>query len=303
MNHHERQTLEQALQPNLSEQPSITDKASPGNADKTSPDKAFAGKIWAGKVWRARDLSSSGHQQVLDTGHRLLNDQLQQGGWPLNTITELGLSQAGIGELRLLTPALSELMRRQHSQQSVLCIAPPLLPYAPALLREGLDIDQFIVVQTHSIQDTLWATEQALLAGCCAAVLSWTGQYNLSPRELRRLQLAAEQSHTWQVLFRHSDCLKQTSVSGLRLHLKSDSYNKLDISILKQPQGWGGQHCSLSLQPHYENWQRLPASLLPQQNQAQAPLIPQQLNSISNSDQCQASVTLLSAVSALQSVH
>lgn len=257
----------------------------------------------AGKVWRAGAQHKQAKAKVLDTGHPQLNEQLHQGGWPLATTTELGLSQAGIGELRLLTPALRELMRGEHTQQNILCIAPPLLPFAPALIKEGIDINKLIVVQTNSMQDTLWATEQALLAGCCAAVLSWTGSYNLSPRELRRLQLAAGQSNTWNVLLRHSDCLKQASASGLRLHLKSNTYSKLDIHILKQPQGWGGQHCSLSLHPHYENWQRLPVSLLPHHNQAQTPAIAEQLNSLSNSDHCQASVTLLTAVSALQTVH
>lgn len=255
----------------------------------------------AGKVWRAG--AQQPKAKVLDTGHPQLNERLHQGGWPLATTTELGLSQAGIGELRLLIPALRELMQRNHGRQNILCIAPPLLPFAPALIKEGIDIGKLIVVQTSNIQDTLWATEQALLAECCAAVLSWTGSYNLSSRELRRLQLAAAQSNTWNVLLRHSDCLKQASASGLRLHLKSNAYSKLDIHILKQPQGWGGQHCSLSLHPHYENWQRLPSGLLPHQNQPQTPAIAEQLNSLSSSDQRQASVTLLTSVSAMQAVN
>lgn len=263
----------------------------------------------AGKVWRGAQACSSSRSsayqsnKVLDSGHPLLNQQLHSGGWPLDTTTELGLSQAGIGELRLLIPALRELMQRQHAQQYVLCIAPPFLPFGPALLKEDIDISKLVVVHTSSVQDTLWAAEQALLAECCAAVLSWTGSYNLGIRELRRLQLAAERSNGWNILLRHSDCLQQASASGLRLHLKSNSYSKLDVHILKQPQGWGGQQCTLSLHPHYENWQRLPAGLLPQHNQAQIPAIAQPLNSLNNSDHRHASVTLLSSLSALQSVH
>lgn len=257
----------------------------------------------AGKVWRAGAQQRRPEARVVDTGHPQLNEHLHQGGWPLATTTELGLAQDGIGELRLLTPALRTLMQDNRSRQHVLCIAPPLLPFAPALSREGIDIGKLIIVQTSNIQDTLWATEQALLAECCAAVLSWTGSYDLNSRQLRRLQLAAAQSNTWSVLLRHSDCLKQASVAGLRLHLKSNPYSKLDIHVLKQPQGWGGQRCSLSLQPHYEKWQRLPTELLPHQNQAQAPAIAEQLNSLTNSDHQQASVTLLTAVSALQTVH
>ncbi|NND01116.1 MAG: hypothetical protein HKN85_13125 [Gammaproteobacteria bacterium] len=159
------------------------------------------------------------------------------------------------------------------------------------------------------MQDTLWAAEQALLAECCTAVFTWTGNHNLSTRDLRRLQLAAEKNHTWNVLFRHSDCLKQSSAAGLRLHLQSNTYSQLDIHILKQPQGWGGQRCKLSLQPHYENWQRLPAHLLPHHNRAPAfndaktMARPEQLNDSSNTDHRQATVTVLTSLATLQTVH
>ena len=263
----------------------------------------------AGKVWRgcaARDSTArqgKSNNKALDTGHPLLNQQLHTGGWPLETTTELGLSQPGVGELRLLVPALRALMQRQTSQQNIIWVAPPFLPFAPALLKEQIDVSKLVVVQCNSMQDTLWTAEQALLSECCAAVLSWTGNYNLSTRELRRLQLAAERSNSWNVLFRHSDCLKQSSAAGLRIHLKSNAYSKLELNILKQPHGWGGQKCTLSLHPHYENWQRLPVGLLPHHNRHQTPVIAQQLNSLANSDHQQATVTLLAPVAALQTVH
>ena len=260
---------------------------------------SLAGKVWKGT--HSRETQASKAAKILGTGYSGLDEQLHDGGWPLATTTELGLSQAGIGELRLLTPALREL--QSSLQKNIVWIAPPFLPFAPALAREQVDVNQLTIVQTNSMQDTLWAAEQALLAECCAAVFTWTGNYNLSTRELRRLQLAAEKTNTWNVLFRHSDRLKQASTSGLRLHLQSNTYSQLDLHILKQPQGWGGQRCSLSLQPHYENWQRLPAHLLPHHNQAQAPVLAEQLNDSSNADHRQASVTVLTSLAALRTVH
>lgn len=257
----------------------------------------------AGKIWRGSQPRTSKKQQKLDTGHKELNRALHSKGWPLDTITELGLATPGIGELRLLIPALRELMQRQHGQQNIVWIAPPFLPFAPSLSKEQIDVSKLTVVQTHNIHDTLWATEQALLSECCAAVLSWTGTYNLSTHQLRRLQLAAEQGSTWHVLFRHNDCLKQSSTAGLRIHLAANDHSKLDLHVLKQPQGWGGQRCTLSLHPHYENWQRLPVNLLPHQNQAQTPILAEQINTLSGSDHKQASVTVLSSVSALKTVH
>ena len=58
-------------------------------------------------------------------------------------------------------------------------------------------------------------------------------------------------------------CIELPSVAGLRMQLNCNSHSKLKVNILKQPQMWGGQECTISLSPHYENWQRLSVSLLP----------------------------------------
>lgn len=261
-------------------------------------NQSLSNKIWLGAK------KSPPHKALasLDSGYDVLNEQLHSNGWPLSTTTELGFSEHGIGELRLLIPALRELQKNTQ-QQNIIWIAPPFLPYAPSLLKEEIDTDKLTIVQTNTVQDTLWAAEQALIAECCAAVFCWTGTYNLNNHQLRRLQLASEKTHSWNILFRHSDCLKQASASGLRIHLKSNSHSKLDLHILKQPNGWGGQHCSLSLHPHYENWQRLPAHLLPQHNQVKARALPEQLKTLNGSDHQQATVTVLTAMSALKNVH
>lgn len=264
----------------------------------------LSGKVWRG--WHgshgiAKQQAIKNRKQILKSGYSQLDEQLHGEGWPLTTTTELGLSQPGIGELRLLIPALRELQQTQQS--NIVLIAPPLLPFAPALFKEKIDTSQLTIVQTNNLADTLWAAEQALLAECCAAVLTWTGNANLGIRELRRLQLAAEKTHTWNVLLRDSDCLKQSSASGLRIHLKTNTYSQLDLHIIKQPQGWGGQKCTLSLHPHYENWQRLPAHLLPHHNHTQIPTLPAELNVLSSTDHRQASVTVLAPLTEVRAVH
>ncbi|MFT7527635.1 MAG: protein ImuA [Arenicella sp.] len=255
----------------------------------------------AGKLWRGKDQRNNKGQKIVSSGYPKLDKQLHLNGWPLASTVELGLSQAGIGELRLLAPALRELQNNHH--QNIIWVAPPFLPYAPALIKEQIDISRLTIVQTNNIQDSLWAAEQALLSECCSAVLLWTGNYNLSIRELRRLHLAAQKSKTWNVLFRHSDCLKQASAASLRLHLQANSFSQLNVHIVKQPQGWAGQSCTLSLQPHYENWQRLSASLLPQANRIQTPMLREHLSDNNSVDHHQASVTVLSSLSALQVAH
>ncbi|MFT5571937.1 MAG: protein ImuA [Cryomorphaceae bacterium] len=258
----------------------------------------------SGKIWRGSQTHNAKvkRKKVVDSGHPALNELLHSAAWPLGTTTEIGLANPGIGELRLLIPALRELTNDKNSQQNIIWVAPPFLPFAPSLIKEQIDVSKLTVVQTNNVQDTLWATEQALLAECCAAVLSWTGTYNLSTHQLRRLQLAAEKSNCWHILFRHSDCLKQSSTAGLRIHLKENTHSKLDLHILKQPQGWGGQRCTLSLQPHYERWQRLPVNLLPHSNQPHIHALPEQIQTLHGSDHEQASVTVLAPLSELKAV-
>lgn len=214
-------------------------------------------------IWRANQTHTLGFKETpkLDTGFKILNQLLAFRGWPLDGINELNLEQHGIGELRLLIPALQTL-----KAQNILLIAPPFLPFAPALAQYGFQIEHWLVAQTDSIQDRLWAAEQALLSDTCAAVLCWTGRHKLSHKELRRLQLASKKSNSWFVLLRHQDCLQAPSPASLRLHLKTNSYGQLAIKIIKQTSGSAGQNCSLSLIPHYENWQRLPVHLWPQNN-------------------------------------
>jgi len=227
------------------------------NRNNTTSNNVSNSALWLGSQF---GLRSRRQTNALDTGYPKLNQLLHGQGWPLHTSNEFGLSDFGIGELRLLLPGLRQLCK-QHSQANILWIAPPFLPFAPALIKEQINVGKLSVVQTNSIDETLWATEQALLADCCAAVFSWTGKHNLSMRQLRRLQLATQKTKAWNVIFRHSDCLQQVSPSGLRLQLQSNACSQLEAHITKQPYGWAGQRCTLSMPPHYESWQRLPAHL------------------------------------------
>jgi len=253
----------------------------------------LAGKIWRGA--KARQSSKAQNRQV-DTGFAELNTALHGGGWPTRSMTELGLNYDGIGELRLLLPALKQLQEKSL-QKNIILVNPPYLPFAPAWVKEGIQIEQLTIIKTNNIKDTLWSIEHCLNAECCAAVLGWTGRYNINTQELRRLQLATEKSHTWNVLLRHERCLDQASVSGLRLKISANPYSQLDINILKQPNGWGGQQCTLSLHPHYENWQRIPVELLPYSHNQQERL-KGKAHKIKS-----AKVTLLYSVSALKVVH
>jgi hypothetical protein len=64
----------------------------------------------------------------------------------------------------------------------------------------------------------MWALEQTLGSGACDAVLGWVRQSK--PREIRRLQLAAERGRTLGVLFRPQRAARDSSAAVLRLSLE-----------------------------------------------------------------------------------
>jgi hypothetical protein len=179
-------------------------------------------------LWHARNGAL--RVATIATGYPELDRQLPGGGWPLGALTELIVGQYGIGELRLFLPALSALSRR-HDRR-LMWIAPPHEPYAPALAAAGLDLSRHLVVRPEQSRDVL-----------CAAVLLWTER--LSDREARRLQLAAESSAAWGLIFRPPAAAREHSPAALRLHMSVGSSGRC-LQILKarggQPAVLDGLH-------------------------------------------------------------
>ena len=178
-------------------------------------------------VWRGNELSRVASASV-PTGFGALDAQLPGGGWPTAALTEILPQHEGIGELRILGAALAVLSAQQRT---LAWIAPPHLPYAPALAALGIDLARVIIVTTRSPRETLWATEQALRSQACGAVLAWPGAVKYP--ELRRLQLAAEDHPVLAVLFRAPQTAAATSCAALRLELKTWR-GQLAVHVLKR---------------------------------------------------------------------
>ncbi|OTP78461.1 RecA/RadA recombinase [Caballeronia sordidicola] len=70
-------------------------------------------------LWRGTQLARA-HGRTVDTGYAALSAELPGGGWPLGTMTELLLQQAGVGEMRLLGPAMAAV----SNKRSIALIAP-----------------------------------------------------------------------------------------------------------------------------------------------------------------------------------
>ncbi|MGB8692930.1 MAG: translesion DNA synthesis-associated protein ImuA, partial [Steroidobacteraceae bacterium] len=161
------------------------------------------------------------------TGFSELDAVLPGGGWPVGAITELMPEVTGIGELSLLMPALAQLCR---AGRHIAWIAPPCLPYPPALIRHGIVLEQLLWIQTRAARSALWAAEQALRCPAIGAVLAWPD--NVDDRQLRRLQLAAESGGGCGLLYRAPHCAQQHSPAALRLLLRADTAG-LHITIHK----------------------------------------------------------------------
>ncbi len=170
------------------------------------------------RVWKLKDASAAPSRAVWSTGNSALDARLPGGGWPTASLVEVLIGATGLGEVQLFLPALVECQRRADVEIPWLVwIAPPHEPYAPALAQQGIDLARLLVVQPATATEALWAAEQALGSGVCAAVLLWLK--GTDDRWLRRLKLAAEAGRALGVLFRPERHRFESSPASLRLAL------------------------------------------------------------------------------------
>lgn len=177
-------------------------------------------------IWRGSQLSRG--CPGIATGFAALDAELPGGGWPCAALTEILPQHEGIGELRILGPALAQLAAQG---KFIAWIAPPYLPYAPALDAAGIALERVVIVKTAGDGDSLWATEQALRSAACGGVLAWPREIRFA--QLRRLQLAAESGRCLAVLFRPTQAAREPSPAALRIALAT-SAGGLALSILKR---------------------------------------------------------------------
>lgn len=171
------------------------------------------------RVWKLKDASAATARMAWPSGHPSLDARLPDGGWPAGSLVEVLLTETGVGEIGLFLPALIACQRRAASPWLV-WIAPPHEPYAPALAQQGIELDHLLVVRPATAAEALWAAEQALCSGVCAAVLLWLK--GTDDRWLRRLKLAAETGQALGVLFRPERHRFESSPAALRMLLSRE---------------------------------------------------------------------------------
>ncbi len=164
-------------------------------------------------VWRGGALAQSA--QALPCGFAALDAEIPGGGWPSQALTEVLGDETGSGELALVLPAFARLT---SAGKRVIWVAPPHVPYAPALAAGGVDLANLLIVQLGGRRDALWAAEQALRAGSCHGVAAWLPKARYA--ELQRLAVAAQTSRAVAFIFRPLTARSESSPACLRLALE-----------------------------------------------------------------------------------
>jgi len=189
------------------------------------------------RLWRGHSQrhATSG----LASGYERLDRHLPGGGWPQQALTEILIEQYGIGELRLLIPALARLSAEDPIANCadpgwIAWVAPPFQPYPPALQQSGINLSRILLVRPKNDSEVLWCAEQALSSGACAAVLLWSN--TLDDQASRRLQLAAEKGQSWAIAFRPLAARTEPSAAALRIELQPGERGTR-LSILKSRGG------------------------------------------------------------------
>jgi protein ImuA len=198
---------------------------------ETAPERIAPERLHP-SLWLGHQLGRHG-DSVVSSGFAALDAELPGGGWPRRCLSELLLPHPGIGEIRLLAPALVEAQTRRV----VMLFDAPLQLNAAALGSFGLDLDKLLIVNTRARvipgSDSLWALEQALKSGHVGAVLAWLPA-RLRAERLRRLQLAAHNHDGVAFVVREAAVANRPSASPLRLALRAGGADSIRIHVVKR---------------------------------------------------------------------
>jgi cell division inhibitor SulA/protein ImuA len=188
-------------------------------------------------IWRGEKHAPT--DRGVPTGHTALDAILPEAGWLPGALIEVIAPQWGIGELQLFLPAMAA---ATQANKQLVWIAPPYIPYPPALVSGGISLRRLLVLRPPRHQDIPWAMETVLRQRHCAMVLAWPGR--LLPKSVRRLQLAAEAGESLGVLFQSAH--RDSSFAATRL-LLTPSSTGMQVTLLKSRATRGRQTVAIAL--------------------------------------------------------
>jgi protein ImuA len=191
-------------------------------------------------LWRGSELARA-HGKTIDTGYAALSAELPGGGWPVGALVELLVQQPGIGEMRLLKPALVA-----ASKRPVALLQAPHVPNSLAFSYLGLPLDKLMMLRAPKTADALWSAERVLNARSCGALLFW--QQHIRSEALRRLHLAAQATETLLILVRPLAAAQDSSPAALRLGVRPAD-GGIVVDVIKRRGPTRTDPLSIHLQP------------------------------------------------------
>lgn len=197
-----------------------TESPVPGDGASLS-SMTLAGLMARRVLWRCQSQSVWGSGGVA-TGIAALDAVLPLRGWPASALSEVLLPAPGMLELQLLWPLLARLTQ---AGARVVLIAPPFVPCATAWQQAGVVLSRLEIVEADASGQAVWAFEQCLCSGSCAAVVGWPAIRG--ELTLRRLQVAAHHGQSLGVALRAACHAAEPSPAALRLQILSDGRLKV----------------------------------------------------------------------------
>jgi protein ImuA len=150
--------------------------------------------------------------EVLSSGCLPLDRLLAAGGLRRGTLSEWLCGGAAAGAVSLAMRVAREACR----DGGVLIVVDRHRDfYPPAAVRQGIDLQQMIVVHAIGAADNAWALDQSLRCPGVTAVLAWPEK--LDGHTFRRLQLAVEEGGGMGMLLRPDTVWHEPSWADVRL--------------------------------------------------------------------------------------
>jgi len=195
----------------------------------------------SGLVWQAGQQPAIAHRTI-NSGYTMLNQQLPHGGWQAGQLCEIYSQGYGTGEMHILLPALATLSRQNRW---IMMVAPPAIPYAPALAMAGINTQRLLMVHPKNTKEALWCIEEGLRSGHCSAVLGWLPETEKTA--IRRLQLACEEQNNYCWLWPTNNDSDAASAAALRLHVYRRSASQAVLRFIKRRGLWPSEEFTVSL--------------------------------------------------------
>lgn len=194
-----------------------------------------------GSVWRGAGAKVAQSGAAWPTGIHWL-DQALAGGWTAGQVHEIQCAHWFTGELQVLQAVFAQAGAQQWP---VFWVAPPALPYAPALGAVSGAKARHILLSPQTEADALWATETILQSYPSCVVLLWS--LGLDSLASRRLQLSIQHQASLAFVLTTEQPAEARSY-GTRLRQLS-SGGQVQWHILKRHGGWPVKLPRQSLRP------------------------------------------------------